>query len=593
MKAQAEENTIIQRSRYIRIIHNPYTAWIVLSVSLVLTLSAAMVSYYYSRKIAEERFLFRSDEIADAIRYRLTFYEQALWGGVGLFNSSKEVSRKEFREYVRSLTIYEHLPGIQGIGYSIPVSKADKEAHIQRIREEGFPEYVIKPETERDEYSAIIYLEPFDWRNQRAFGYDMWSNEMRREAMSRARDMGVAANSGIITLVQETSKDVQRGFLMYLPVYEKGMPFNTVESRRKWLQGWIYSPFRAGDLMKGIMRATNTEYNFEVYDGYEIKEESLLFDSDSVHHLLGHQKEPDFSRIIDLELQGRAWKLYVHSTPSILTAQERRLPLLIGIVGFLIDLLLFFLIVSLNRLQVKTQNMARRLEKQKEDLEYLNEDLSQFAYITSHDLQEPLRTVTNYAKLLQEDYKEQFDEEGKHFLKTIIGATKRMSELIHAVLRYSRLGRVDHYSDSVDCNVLIEDIREDLEGLFTENDVQFSWEPLPVIEGNKAMIKQLFSNLISNAVKYRKADVSPVIRITAVSGQSLHEFSIEDNGIGIEKKYLDKIFQIFQRLHNKTKYSGTGIGLASSKKIVELHKGSIHVRSEVGKGSVFTFTISK
>jgi hypothetical protein len=579
-------------SRFLRVIHNPYTAWIVLSLSLTLTLAAALVSYYYSKKIAEERFLFRSNEIADAIKYRLVFYEQALWGGVGLFNASDQVSRKEFREYVRSLKIYDHLPGIQGIGYSIPVAKEDKEAHIASIRKQGFPDYTIKPETERNEYSSIIYLEPFDWRNQRAFGYDMWSNEMRRAAMTRARDSGLAANSGIITLVQETQKDVQRGFLMYLPVYEKGMPFNTLEERRKWFKGWVYSPFRAGDLMKGIIGTSDIEYDFEIYDGYEINEESLLFDSDSIHHLLLN-KQPDFSRIIDLELQGRPWKLYVHTNPSILSTQERSVPIMIGGFGLLIDLLLFFLIVSLNRLQIKTSRMASHLRDQKQELEIVNEDLSQFAYITSHDLQEPLRTVSNYAKLLEEDYNDKFDKEGRHFLKTIVDATERMSDLIHAVLEYSRLGRSSLQKEEVDCTSVLQEIETDLRGLFTENEVTLDYVTMPVVYGNRTMIKQLFINLISNAVKYRKENVKPIVKVTGVEGHRYCEFSIEDNGMGIDEKYQQKIFQIFQRLHKKSKYSGTGIGLATCKKIVELHNGKISVRSTPEKGSVFTFTILK
>ena len=222
----------------INIFHNRYTAWIILTLSLFLTLFASFLTYSYSKKIAEQRFNFRVSEIKAAIEDRMLFYQQALQGGVGLFNSSQEITREEFYQYVDNLTIQQYLPGIQGIGYSIPVKKEDKEAHIQSIRAEGFPEYTIKPETERAEYSAIIFLEPFDWRNQRAFGYDMWSNEIRRQAMSRAMDTGLPATSGIITLVQETDKNTQRGFLMYLPVYQKGLPKNTVEERRKAFQGW-------------------------------------------------------------------------------------------------------------------------------------------------------------------------------------------------------------------------------------------------------------------------------------------------------------------------------------------------------------------
>ena len=580
-----------KHSKYVNIFHNKYTAWLVLFLSLLLTLSASYLTFNYSNKIAKERFIFRANDIAMAVEFRMAFYEQALRGGVGLFNSNKVVTRQMFNKYVESLKMSLHLPGIQGIGYSIPVKKEYKESHINEIKAEGFPDYTIKPETEREEYSAIIYLEPFDWRNKRAFGYDMWSNDMRRKAMTRARDSSLAATSGIITLVQETDKNVQKGFLMYLPVYET-QP-QTLEERRTFFQGWVYSAFRAGDLMHGILGATDLEYGFELYDGNEINNESLLFDSDTVCHLYQKNDRSAFSKIIGLKLQGRDWKLYFHTKPNVLSSKERNLPLLIAIFGLVIDFILFFVIFSLNQLQRQTEKMSLKLAVQKDDLENVNKDLSQFAYLTSHDLQEPLRTVSNYIKLLEEDYGDKLDTEGKLFLQTIFRATHRMSSLIHAILEYSRIGKIGKNNDLVNCQGLIEEVEDDLAALIKINKAVLLYDNLPTVIGNEAMLKQLFANLISNAIRYKQVDVAPIVKITVINLPLYYQFKVEDNGKGIDEKYFERIFRIFQRLHTQAEYKGTGIGLSSCRKIVELHGGKIWVTSVLDKGSIFIFTIKK
>ncbi|MEO9872036.1 CHASE domain-containing protein [Ekhidna sp.] len=577
---------------FVKIFHNRVTAWAILAISLTLTVSAALISVYYAGKAAEERFSARANEIEEGIKTRMISYEQALRGGVGLFNSRKDVTRAEFREYVESLSISENLPGIQGIGFSIPIKEEEKESHTALIRSEGFPEYDIKPDFERQEYSSIIYLEPFDWRNKRAFGYDMWSNEMRKEAMTRARDQGVASNSGIITLVQETNEDVQKGFLMYLPVYENGISPQTIEDRKSKFKGWVYSPFRAGDLINGITGTSDIEYGFELYDGEITNQESLLFNSDSINHLL-EKKSPKLSKLVKINSQGREWTLYIHTTPNVLSKQESSLPLLVGVSGFAVDIILFILIYSLNLEQRETKRLARLLEDQKSDIEIINKDLSQFAYITSHDLQEPLRTVSNCAKLLKDDYGEKLDDEANYLIQTMTRATTRMSSLIHAILEYSRLGKEVDMNESINCNKLINALKRDMNMLMEENSVKVIYQNLPTIKGNKIMIKQLFLNLITNSIKYRKKDVTPIIEIDGFTHPEFHEFTIKDNGIGIEPEYRERIFEIFQRLHNSAEYTGTGIGLSSCKKIVEVHNGTIEVSSSLDMGSIFKFTISK
>ena len=221
-----------------------------------------------------------------------------------------------------------------------------------------------------------------------------------------------------------------------------------------------------------------------------------------------------------------------------------------------------------------------------------NKEMEQFAFIASHDMQEPLRTISNYVGLLQNQYKGKLDKDADRCLNSISGATFRMQSLIRDLLEYSKIGN-DNNKIEIDCNVLLNDVLNDMNQSIKENKAEIHSEQLPVINGYISGINSLFKNLISNAIKFRKKDVHPIINVSAEVKDNEWFFTIKDNGIGIDKKYYDKIFVIFQRLHTKAEYAGTGIGLAHVKKIIELHGGKIWFESELGKETTFYFTIPK
>jgi light-regulated signal transduction histidine kinase (bacteriophytochrome) len=233
-----------------------------------------------------------------------------------------------------------------------------------------------------------------------------------------------------------------------------------------------------------------------------------------------------------------------------------------------------------------------RVEKMNIKLLSSNKEIEQFAYIASHDLQEPLRTISNYTGLFQKRFKGKLGEEADKHLDFIAGATRRMQSLIRDLLDYSRI-EVEKNKIAVNCDLLIADILSDMTLLITESKAQISATHLPVISGYLSGLKSLFQNLITNAIKFRKKNASPIITITAEVKSNEWAFAIKDDGIGIDKLFYNKLFVIFQRLHNKDEYSGTGIGLAQCKKIVDLHGGRIWVESELEKGSTFYFTIPK
>jgi signal transduction histidine kinase len=247
--------------------------------------------------------------------------------------------------------------------------------------------------------------------------------------------------------------------------------------------------------------------------------------------------------------------------------------------------------VKLRTLELETAN--KELKMKSEDLVRSNLELEQFAYIASHDLQEPLRTISNYVGLFKKQFGEnKFDKNASQYLNYILGATERMQTLIIDLLSYSRIGHY-HNIDQVDCNEVMKEILKDFDALIKMSNAKITIDKLPVIEGHYSEIKSLFQNVLSNAIKFRKKDVKPVIKIYAEERKSEWLFAIKDNGIGINEAYHDKLFKIFQRLHSQSEYSGTGIGLAQCKKIVEIHGGRIWVDSVPGMGSTFYFTIQK
>ncbi|MFT5432469.1 MAG: PAS domain S-box-containing protein, partial [Myxococcota bacterium] len=353
-----QDNSRPDRGGY-SIVSNRKTAGLALLFGLAATLAVTYLSYHFVAGKTERVFDERTQEITEAIQTRMLLYEQVLWGGVGFLTANGgNLDRKMWHDYVAGLKLTDNWPGLQGMGVAIPVSPAEKEAHVESIRAEGFPEYTIKPSGRRDEYSAIVFLEPFDWRNKRAFGYDMWSNEMRRKAMTRARDTAEASTSGIITLVQETEKDVQRGFLTYVPVYNPRMPQATVEERRAAFLGWVYSPFRMGDLMNRTLGSLQAHVNYRIYDSGEQTEETLLFakgsapaDSDST--LFGNMRSTK-----TVELQGRQWTLEFDAQRGRVRGAIGYLPWFVGCSGLVLSLLMFYIIRTLSQTSQRAEEIA-------------------------------------------------------------------------------------------------------------------------------------------------------------------------------------------------------------------------------------------
>jgi len=234
------------------------------------------------------------------------------------------------------------------------------------------------------------------------------------------------------------------------------------------------------------------------------------------------------------------------------------------------------------------QNIEK--EKRAAELIIANKELEQLTYIASHDLQEPLRTISNYMQVFEEDYLDRLDDEAYNYIRSVKNAAKRMSILVRALLDFSRLGRNKKLAQ-VDCGDLISNVIADLQTKIKESNTTIDVTAMPVLNIYEVEIGQLFQNLITNAIKFQKKGTPAKIKISSKKVEDKWKFSVSDNGIGIAPVHYERIFDIFQRLHSDNEYQGNGIGLANCKKIVELHQGNIWIESTPGKGTTFNFTI--
>ena len=241
------------------------------------------------------------------------------------------------------------------------------------------------------------------------------------------------------------------------------------------------------------------------------------------------------------------------------------------------------------RRAIEEKDLREENRRTQEELARSNRDLEQFAYVASHDLQEPLRMVATYTQLLAERYQGKLDENADKYIHYAVEGALRMQELVKDLLAFSRVGRKQETVRDMDCNLVLRNVIANLQSLIQESGARINYEALPVLVSDPSELLQLFQNLIGNAIKFRRAE-PPEIRITAKKNKKEWLFSVEDNGIGIAPQHVEDVFVIFKRLHTREEYPGSGIGLAICKKIVEHNQGQIWVESQPGLGSRFYFT---
>ncbi len=384
-------------------LHPDVLPWIVLGLLLALTFGAWYLAQETANRRASERFLYRAEKERDYIVQRMSAHLQVLRGAAAFFEASDQVSRDEWRRYVDRLQLGGNLHGAQGLGLALLVTSGDKTAFEERLREDGISPHEIRPPGGREQYSVVTYLEPQNERNRRGIGYDMLIDAARRAAMERARDSGLPALTDKVILKQEPSgPQRQPGFMIYLPVYRTDLPRNTVEQRRAALVGFVFSPFRAGDLLREIMASRERDIDLALFD-VTVAPDNLLYDTraDGEAGLAGrHVVE------LPLELGGHRWVARLQSHHEFDVASTSSLPESIAGYGVLLGLMIFGVLFGNSRYSRRIEAIAERLRESEQSLrsvldnspdavfiarpdghyEYVNQKASEFVGYTSAEL---------------------------------------------------------------------------------------------------------------------------------------------------------------------------------------------------------------
>lgn len=350
--------------------HTPLlTALLVFALTLLLTFGAWSSAGRNAEAQLREAFDYRTNDMGNAIVRRMLVYEQVLRGARGFLRGSVDLSRAEFAEYYHVLRLDQSFPGLEALaiatavvpdpfrpGMATPDAVA---AHEERVRGEGFPGYRVTPSLApphgRGVVTAVSHIEPFNARNLRAFGYDMYSEPVRRAAMAAARDSGQAAVSGKVVLVQEGSGGSASGILMYLPVYRTGRDVETVEARRAALAGWVYAPFRMNDLMRGVGGIAAPALDVEIYDGEEATPDTLLYRSAGT----GRHGAPLFATTTRMLIAGRPWTVRMASGASLEATLDRDRPRIIALTGIVLGALVSLVVWLLAGSRRRALELAR------------------------------------------------------------------------------------------------------------------------------------------------------------------------------------------------------------------------------------------
>jgi signal transduction histidine kinase len=566
---------------------------IVLLVGVIITVVA--VSHAKNKRIdtVNQNFISNCNDITVRLDVRFKAHAQLLRSSAAFFTATDTVTREQWKIFNESEKISRNLVGIQGVGYSLIIPKNKLKQHIQSFRENGFPDYNVYPSGDREIYTSIIYLEPFSGRNLRAFGYDMFSEPIRRKAMELSRDSDFAILSGKVLLVQETDKDVQAGTLMYLPVYKKGKQTTTVMERQSAIKGWVYSPYRMDDLMSGILGnwdlLKRNRIKLEIYDDENITDEALLFDSQKNDKEVNKVK-PNLYLKLPIEFNGKKWTLQFTSHDESLSILKGD-TLILLISGIIISILLSILTLVL----INTRFRASQIQMLNGKLEKLNIDKDRFISILGHDLKNPFSNILGFSEILTDQINSLNSDEIKEIAGNINKSARITNNLLEGILMWARTqqGSIPFKPQNLSLSATCENILEILNPNAKAKNITINHSATEHITvfADDDMLKAILRNLVSNAIKF--TNKNGAININATQTDSNVTISISDNGIGIKPNNLVKLFDISEVLSTTgtAKETGTGLGLLICKEFVGKHQGKIWVESEVGKGSDFKFTL--
>jgi signal transduction histidine kinase len=553
----------------IKNMHNRHFDFIALGSSLFITFAILGLFYSYILIQKDNEFDLIAKDLASSIESRLVNYEQVLFATQGLFASSDQVTLEEWRTFVKNQQIETRFPGVQVTAYSQKIGNADDLAqHIQQMQS-VYPNYSVRPDTPRDEYHSIIYIEPVNTRNLQALGYDMFSEPVRRAAMEKACDTNTATISGKVILVQEITQDVQPGFLMYLPVYKNNMPHESVEEKQAALQGFVYIAFRAHDLFNAMLPSLgavqHNDMRIKVYDSAK-SEENLLYDSKI------NTPDGSWHKSAEIDFGHRTW-IVEFSRPNTFSDFETTIMVAVPAIGVSMSAFVFIAIRS-------NQRNIDRITRLNEDL-LKSEKLSavgQLASRLAHDIRNPISVIKNTVEIAKNN--KTLDEKMISQLDRIERAASKINYQVSDTLDFVRTTQLQIKENSVKKILSLVADRIDKPSTITIN--------LPendhTIKCDAEKLEVAIANIMTNAIQ--AMDGEGTINIRVNDQDKFFTIEIENSGPEIPENITSKIFEpLFT-----TKPKGTGLGLATVKNIIEQHGGTIYVKNNP---TIFTISLPK
>ena len=583
--------------------HRPTYAWARRGAAArfvlpVIILVAAMIGHLFVVKEGERRAQQRVEErgarVAEALKGRVDAYGGVLYGVRGLFGASAHVTATEFHDSHDARGVEERYPGVKVVGYADLLERAELRGRIREVRREvrasglPYPRFRVHPRPRPDakRFAPITYMEP-QATNEPAFGLDFLSEPQRRAAVERALVTRKPAATGPVRLIQEPAE--QHGFLVMLAVW----------NRHGDAIGTAYAGFRMGDLVDRILPRGDRGAGLEIYDLGATSERPLpleratpSFDTDGVKQALGAEDAPYGSDTIRFDVMGRRWAVYYAPDHSLAAPNQvllNWLPLIIGLV--LATLAAWLLGTSLRterRAVALAERMTQSLRESQTDLARSNAELERFAYVASHDLREPLRTITGFLGLLSRRHRYRLDDEGREFIDLAVAGAKRMDSLIAELLEYSRTGRGETTAEPTDLDAAWSVAVRNLSAAIAETGAQVTAGPLPVVMADRGEMVQVLQNLLGNAAKYSGKGSAVEVRASADDGGVA--VVVLDEGEGLPAESSEQLFELFYRATEAARRaSGAGIGLFVCRQLVEGMGGRIWARPRDGRGAEFGF----
>ncbi len=557
-------------------------------LALLLVALGVLMSYIFadtlaqqSRRDFETYIRQQTATVMGHMSNRLREYEQLLLDNAGVLNVHPNITREEWRRLVATSKVPERFPSLLSIGYVDVIPPDQLSAHIEAVRSTGREGYRVYPESPRDTYTSIVYLEPSNELNEAAIGYDLYSQKDRRDAMDRARDTDSVQMSSPVQLVQDTGHPEKTGVLLFYPVYSAGT-HTTVEQRRAALTGYVYIASRPEDIIKSIDTSTVAIGDF----GYTLK------DVESNTVLTAQDKKPPVNALkyqeqLAFNKFGRTWRI---DTSAYQPALQRLTgPGILMILGTILSVL-----IGIGMHRLLKQSFERLIMTHEETLAQTKNDL---LAIASHQLRTPASGVKQYLGILTQGYAGKLTDEQQSIARKAYSANERQLETINQILH---VAKVD--ADQISIDPIKFDLVEVTRTIIDELRPQAQQKNITIVfesprkcsvMADERYITMAVENLISNAIKYSDSDKT--VNVTIAQTTRHTKVVVKDKGVGVKRSDIDKLFVKFSRIDNprSRQEGGTGLGLFLAKHIAYAHRGDITVVSRAGHGSTFTFSLPR